>query len=56
MNAIDWLAAPLVLVVLAAAGQAIAARLPATRAQRLVIGFVAGAVLLHVGQIGRAHV
>jgi len=48
VSAIDWLAAPLVLVVLAASGQAFAARLPATRPQRLVAGFIAGAVLLHV--------
>lgn len=47
MSAIDWLAAPLVLVVLAASGQAIAARLPTTWQQRLVVGFIAGAVLLH---------
>ena len=47
MSAIGWLAAPLLLVLLAAAGQAIAARLPATRPRRLVVGFVAGAVVLH---------
>jgi hypothetical protein len=41
------LAAPLVLVALAAAGQLVAARLPATPLQRLVLGFVSGAVLLH---------
>lgn len=48
MSAIAWLAAPLVLVALAAAGRPIAALLPATRPQRIVVAFVAGAVLLHV--------
>ena len=47
MSIVDWLAAPLLLVLLVAAGQLVAARLPGTRPQRLVVGFVAGAVLLH---------
>ncbi|HEV8238125.1 MAG TPA: hypothetical protein VGS57_02010 [Thermoanaerobaculia bacterium] len=47
MSALGWLAAPLVLVLLAAAGQPIAARLPVTRPLRLVLGFIAGALLLH---------
>jgi hypothetical protein len=47
VSALDWLAAPLLFVALACGGQAIAARLPATRPQRLVVGFIGGAVLLH---------
>jgi hypothetical protein len=43
----DWLAAPLLLLLLAGAGQLFAAWLPGTLPQRLVVGFVGGAALLH---------
>ena len=47
MSVAGWLAAPLLLALLAAAGQVFAARLPGTAQQRLVVGFAGGALLLH---------
>jgi hypothetical protein len=43
-----WLPAPLLLVLLVAAGHSIARRIPGTIGQRVVTAFVAGAVLLHL--------
>ncbi|HXT49395.1 MAG TPA: hypothetical protein VN811_00055, partial [Thermoanaerobaculia bacterium] len=48
MSVPGWLAAPLLMGLLAVAGLAIAARLPGTAVQRLVVGFASGAVVLHL--------
>ena len=47
MSVPGWLAAPLLLAALAAAGRGVTAHLPGTRWQRLVVGFVGGVVMLH---------